>query len=1086
MLRYFFCLSFVVALLLHLVISVLKSYMSKRRCLRRLFGLLLILIFLSVGAVLYLNQIGLPGFAKRGVQQHLAELGIELDFDWLRMDFDGSWKAKQLTFGQTDSEGELGLSLDDATVLPDYLSLFSDQPSVKEFGISGLGLRAEVVAGETNLPPVSLVWPKAGLYWSGDEVLSSTNLQGAAFGFKLDISLSITNALVLRDILQNITGKSDRTRPSSSQDSNLLTSEMVARKLKPIKSQLASLLESRRQIHFQKEPIIKFSFKGDAAAPESLSGDVAVEAEEFSFPMGGFDRFKLELNLFNKERIVGGQERFKGEFNLVGLNAGWAKSESLVGRASSTSLATNLLPEAIEYQIESTGIDFSEVAMEAGSVKGSATQLQSKSGYFKHQLYGLFRECNFGQERLKSIDWSAALTNSLTSPLPNRSVVNLSLTSLTSSKGGFDSADITANVDRVDSSIDKDESWDYWAKLAPYKIHFNSSAKNITEGENLIIDDLLLEGKWDAPNLIMNQFDAKFEQGGIRASAELDVETRLVKATSSIDFDLYKIIDHLSPKAQRWIQQFKWVKAPVVSSTIQATLPKWADKNPDWGAQVGPSLVINGKVDSGPLSFRGIELDGAQTDLQYTNQVWLLPNLVARRAEGDLKFALRSQTDSRDFHFDFRSTINPRAVIPALKGEKQKRGVDFFVFENPPVIEGQIWGRWREPDQTGFDAKFGATNFTFRAQQVDSMTAGMALTNGVFSAVNVVVARHEGVVTLDALSLDLGEKRLYLTNGVGRVDPAAVSKAIGPKTARALEPYQFIDPPKVKVNGWIQTGPGRNPASLHVEVDGGAFKFNRFNSRDMNGEIFWTGNTITLTNVVSEFYGGDLNGDLFAKFNDKQSSEIDFHLQVKQMGLTGFMSDILGRDSGLSGQMDGVLDIKAISKDWSSWNGSASVTLKDGYLWELPLLGIFSQVLDQMAPGLVAGKFSKGTGDFKVVNSIVKTRNLELKSPLVRLQYTGHVDFKGRISNAGVVAEPLRDAWVIGPVIGPVLNLALKPIERMLKFKVDGTLNKPQMELKHIPKLLLVPVQIPLKLFDDIVPDDVLTPKTKEKLEQKD
>ena len=90
---------------------------------------------------------------------------------------------------------------------------------------------------------------------------------------------------------------------------------------------------------------------------------------------------------------------------------------------------------------------------------------------------------------------------------------------------------------------------------------------------------------------------------------------------------------------------------------------------------------------------------------------------------------------------------------------------------------------------------------------------------------------------------------------------------------------------------------------------------------------------------------------------------------------------------------------------------------------------------------------------------------------MVRLQYTGDVDFEGRISDAGVVAEPLRDTWVIGPVLGPVLNLALSPIERMLKFNVTGTLNDPEMELKHIPKVLLVPVQLPFKLIDELVLD---------------
>ena len=1068
------------------MISVLKYYLPKRRWLRRLLGLFLVVILLSVGAVLYLNQIGLPGFAKRGVQQYLAELGIKLDFNWLRIHLDGTWNARQLKIDQTDSGGVLGVSFDDITVRPNYLSLILGQPSVKEFGIRGLGLKAEMVLGETNLPPVKLAWPQSGLNWTSDNVLSSTNLQGAAFGFQIDVFLNITNTVALKSLIKNIADKPDRIKPPSLKDSKLVKSEMILSKLKGIKSQLANFLNIRRQISFQKKPNLKFFIEGDALTPDSLSGCLSLEAEGCSFPIGGFDRFDLEFNLFDKQLTVRDLERIKGRFNLIGLDINSVESEFLNGRVSSVSLATNLLPESIEYKIESKEVKSNEIELDVVSLKGSAVQLKTKSGYYKHKLNGFLREFSFGHERLNSIDWDVALTNSLTNPLPNKSSVNLSLTSLTSSKGNFSSADIKSSIVRIDSSVGKDLSLGYWSDLAPYKINFNSSVKDITEGEDLSIDELLIEGKWESPNLILNQFDAVLKQGGIQASAQLDVETRLVKADSSIDFDLYKIINHLNPKAQRWIRQFKWSKAPIISSTVQATLPKWTDKNPDWRSTVRPSLMINGKVNSGPLSFRGIEFDGAQTDLYYTNQVWLLPNLIARRPEGDLEFALRTQTESRDFHFDFHSSINPSVIMPALKDEKQKRAFEFFVFENAPVIEGKIWGRWKEPSLTGFNANLDATNFTFRSQQVNSMTAKMTLTNGVIHAVDVRLARPEGLATLDALAFDLKEKRLSLTNGVGKVDPAAVFKAIGPKTARALEPYQFIDPPKVKVDGWIQTGSGRNIASLHVDVDGGAFKFNRFNSRDMNGEIFWAGHTITLTNVVSEFYGGELIGNFFSRFNDKQSSEIDFHLHAKEMELTGFMSDVLGRDSGLSGQIDGNLDIKALSNDWSSWNGSARLSLKDGYLWELPLFGVFSPVLDQMTPGLGAGKFSKGTGDFKIVNSIVKTRNVELKSPLVRLQYTGHVDFNGKISNAGVVAEPLRDTWVIGPVLGPVLNLALKPIERMLKFKVEGTLNKPKMKFKHIPKLFLVPVQIPLKLFDDIVTDEVLVPKNQKKLEQKD
>ena len=176
---------------------------------------------------------------------------------------------------------------------------------------------------------------------------------------------------------------------------------------------------------------------------------------------------------------------------------------------------------------------------------------------------------------------------------------------------------------------------------------------------------------------------------------------------------------------------------------------------------------------------------------------------------------------------------------------------------------------------------------------------------------------------------------------------------------------------------------------------------------------------MTLTNIVAEFYGGELRGNLVSRFNDDRSADLAFHLDTKQTELTDFMSDILGKKSGLKGRLDGSLDITANSKDWESWNGSSSVTLKDGYLWELPLISIFTPVLDRLTPGLGTSTFSEGTADFTIADSVVASRNLELKSALVRLQYKGEIDFEGRIRKGGVVVEALRDTWVIGPVLGP-------------------------------------------------------------------
>ena len=82
-------------------------------------------IALGAAGLGYLNQVGLPGFAKRELQDRLAKRGIELDFDWVRLEWDGAWKAKWLRLGQADSSGKLSIAVEHVFIRPVYRSLLS-------------------------------------------------------------------------------------------------------------------------------------------------------------------------------------------------------------------------------------------------------------------------------------------------------------------------------------------------------------------------------------------------------------------------------------------------------------------------------------------------------------------------------------------------------------------------------------------------------------------------------------------------------------------------------------------------------------------------------------------------------------------------------------------------------------------------------------------------------------------------------------------------------------------------------------------------------------------------------------------------
>ena len=947
-----------------------KNRVRRRRWWRWPLRVCVVLLLVAAGAALYLNQAGLPDFVKRSLQARLAERGVQLDFDWLRMDWNGAWRAGQLRLGQSDAAGSVALTVGNSVVRPDYGALLSGRAAVRGLSLTGFQFDAQLTDAGTNLPPMKVSFPEGELRLADTGTLTAKQLKGDVLGFSVDVDVSLANVMTLRTARK-------------------LDAEPLSEKLRPFKARLAGLAKRRDDVSFRSKPSLHLQLGGDAMRPGELKGRGVLMAGGVTMPEGSLDALTIELNLGTPEGIA-------GSFRITGLASPSATVGSATVAITAPQSATNAIPERVGFK--------------------------------------------------------------------------LSLVEVTAANASVESIGLSGSLARAVTSPETDENWAYWAKLAPYEADFSGLAKGITGEKGLAIREVSLAGAWRAPRLALSQLDAKLYDGSVSGSADLNIVTRLAKAAGRVDFSLHNVFDLLTPKAQRWLKQYQWSEAPVVTGTARVTLPEWTNSEPDWRAEVRPTMMLNGQVTSGPMSFRGVEIESVRSDLVYSNLTLRLPNLVARRPEGEVRLALRTHTETQDFQFDFSSSIDPHAITPALEEEKQKKGFDYFSFETPPVVEGRVWGRWRERERTGFRASVAATNFTFRAQQVDGFTAGVSFTSGFLSMTNAVVRRPEGEASVEALGYDTRSKRLYLTNAVGRLEPTAVAKAIGPKTARLLEAYQFLEPPLARVNGWVQTGPGRNPAELHFEIDGGAFRFSRFNSRDINGEIFWRGQNVTLTNIVAEFYGGELRGNLSAKLNEDRSADLAFHLETKHTELTGLMSDILKKKSELSGRLDGVLDITANSKDWKSWNGLSSVTLKDGYLWELPLIGIFAPVLDGLMPGLGASTFSEGTADFTITDGVVGTRNLELKSALIRLQYKGKVDFDGRIHDAGVVAEALRDTWVIGPVLGPLFNLALSPIERMLKFEVSGTLSQPKLEMKHIPKVLLVPFQLPFQVIDELIP----------------
>jgi hypothetical protein len=479
-----------------------------------------------------------------------------------------------------------------------------------------------------------------------------------------------------------------------------------------------------------------------------------------------------------------------------------------------------------------------------------------------------------------------------------------------------------------------------------------------------------------------------------------------------------------------------------------------------------PTLAVRGTVKAGRGKFRTVPYLAAQTSLRLANTTFELPDLVVQRPEGTGRAEYRSDIFSRDYYWKLDTTIDPKAVLPLL-GQGETKVINDFQFTTPPGIRAEIRGRWHAKELTGVRGEVALTNFMYRGGQFSRVALAADYTNLVARATGVVVENGPQRITAQGVTADIGAERLFYTNVFSTFDPYAFTRMIGPKTAEAIAPYQFAQPPTVRLDGSMHFNDEKQ-TDLRFDISGGPFHYWKLNFEQIEGRLHWVTNTLVITNLNGRGYDGDVRWGGFFDFAPPGRTDFRFHTDFTDLDLRRLLGDLHPRTSSSEGRLNGTLTITAAqSNDTNSWQGFGYAHLRDGHLWDIPLVGILSGPLNSMIPGLGKSRVKEGAGDFIITNSVVHTSNLELKAPTMRLLYQGSVDLAGNV-NAEVEAELLRDAWVVGRIF----SLAMAPITKALAYKVTGTLNEPKTEPLYIlPKFLLLPFK-PFKALKDIFTDD--------------
>lgn len=945
---------------------------------------------LVVAALIYLNLVGLPDFLKRPLQKRLREKGVALEFADLRLHWSRGFVADQVRFGSSAATNNPSLPRLTASELEIKLhlrALFAGRFQVDSLVIRGGKL--DWTLTPTNAPTRHLVVEhiESTLRLLPDDQWVLDDLRGHFCGANFFLSGGLTNASALQDL------------------------KLEPRAAGRWPKRLEELADIMDRISFKSPPELRVAVNGDARDLGSFSMRLTLKAADADTAWGRAEQALFMAQIFPAAT----NELSRAEISLVAHTAEtrWANVTNLDAKLRLT-----------------TAVARPELMHVAGTVRadGAVTPWAT-----------------VGNTQLKA-SWDQTFTN----PIPQLGKIELHSDKLTTWLTRASDLDFAASWSLATNPPAADAALGIWTNFLPYQVLWSTSIGALRTIA-IQADRVQCAGQWAPPQLTLENFQAALYRGTVAGRAELNVLTRAALVQSDSDFEIKALAPLFPRPAQEWLAKFTWAQPPHLHSDVTLVLPPWNDQpTTDWLAQVRPTLRVAGQVALTNGSYQGIHADWATSHISYSNSTWVLPDLEIARPEGGLKIFHRANDLTQEYYFKLHSTIDPQAVLPLFDAEV-RHGFDLCEFGQPPVIAGELWGRWHDHESLGFRGSLALTNFAFRGQLVDAVTTGLSYTNLIVECLATRIYRGTQQLTADGIVADFHTRRTHFTNGFSTLDPGLVVRAIGPMVTHVMEPYHFGQPPTAHFDGYTSMHDPHD-ADVTFAGEGDDFESLNFRAKHYTAKVIWKNNLLTVTNVSGDFYGGKASGWAHFVFPDQDHAQYAFGVNVTNARLAPLVADQTQKTNSLEGLLTGQLIVtNAWTDNIKSWDGFGHAVLRDGLLWELPIFGVLSGPLDAIMPGVGNSRFTEAKGTFGLAKSVIYSPDLEMRSSAMRLQYRGAVDFDGNI-NARVFAEPLRDT----PVVGPVVSTILSPVAKLFAYRITGTMKEPKSEPSYIPGPVMI------------------------------
>jgi AsmA-like C-terminal region len=980
------------------------------------------------GLVLYLHEAGFPSSVKRSISAELKRLGVVFDCERLRLRFYGGIVADGATLRRAGPGVQDSARADEVALGLDWSPLLQfSGPTIRRLTLRQGRFTLPLQGGPGDGPSYlfSFDVARANIRILDADAWELEWLDATTHGARIRATGSLTN--LTRTHAPSETPGGTRSRAWQGD-----------------LERLGRFLDG---MAWKNPPELNLAFRADIRHPERSTANLGFSAG--GVRLSGADIGSLKLFADVRAAATTNDAMFLS-WRLDAGNArgsGWGAKRLQFSGTLEQNL-TNSLPRTADWRLEIEGP--AAFTNSATKVAAEGSTVLRPDGIYttRAQLRAPSLKTPWGVASGLNVSLTANHPQPTNSPAwrPDMVVANISASAVRTQWGEAQHvAVVTRVVPVAGGAWVRREAWAADAEIRLTNVMYR----------DVVVPAASASVSWAAPVATIRTFDLLSADGG-RLHLDGSYDTAGARAEAGLDavLDPRPFQDWLGPGATIWLAQFGWAdgRPPRVRAHASVTVPPPGTADPE--ARLMDTLKLEGLVEGTNAGYRGAFADLARVPFANSNHMWLVTDAAFTTKDGVVLMDYQEWIGRKDYHFHIRGLADPKRAAPAL-GPGAVRALRDFQFDAPAEVDADYWGRWRDLDRSGVSGWFKATNVVFRGERALRAAAGaVTYTNNWAHVSDASLVHASGPASVGGLDYDVRGKRLFFTNATAALDPTVVARAIGPRTAATFAPYEFPDPPAVRFGGWIPLEEHGSEPDAWFETKAPRFKWWKLRANAVDARLAWKGDNLSVTNASGGFHEGRFWGSLFARLADARQPLIWFEAGVTNVQVKTLLEDITGKTNRLEGMLSGRMaaDVQA----WTNglWSGRGEARLRDGLLWDMPLFGPLSTLLDQINPGLGQMRFSSGASTFSVTNREVRTDDLELRSPAMRLELTGKVDFEARVDGR-VEAELLRDV----PLVGPLVSLALKPFTKLFEYDMKGTLGKPAFEMSHVPAFILAPLR---------------------------